>query len=400
MSQRVAFFTDSFHETNGVALTSRQFAAYARERGLPFFCVHAGPETRHRKEGAFETYELRSSRFVLPLEHDLKFDLFFLRRRAEVRAALAAFQPDIVHITGPSHCGMLGAFLAHDLRVPLVASWHTNIHEFGGRRLGKLLRRWPTLIRGSLSRAAESASLAAALRYYQLARVTFAPNPELTRLLESRTGKPSFLMERGIDTNAFHPSRRTRQDGPFTIGCVGRLSAEKNVRAFGEIERILLAAGQKNFRFVVVGEGSERRWLRENLRNAELPGLLRGDALAAAYANMDVFVFPSETDTFGNVVLEAFASGVPCIVTPHGGPKFLVQNGVTGFVAPDAPAMASAILALFNDPARLDRMRAAARQSALSRSWPAVFASLYQHYPAQRRTSRSATGALPAAALS
>jgi glycosyltransferase involved in cell wall biosynthesis len=396
VTRRVAFFTDSFLETNGVALTSRQFAAYARERGLPFFCVHASAQTRHVRQGSCESYELRSSPFVLPLEHDLKFDLLFLRHRSKVRAALAAFQPDIVHITGPSHCGMLGALLAHDLRIPLVASWHTNIHEFGGRRLSKLLRHWPPALRFGLSRFAESASLAAALRFYQLARVTFAPNPELTQLLESRTGRPSFLMERGIDTGAFTPNRRTRRNGPFTIGYVGRLSAEKNVRALAEIERLLLEAGHTGFVFLVIGEGSERSWLRENLHHATLPGLLRGESLAEAYANMDVFLFPSETDTFGNVVLEAFASGVPCIVTPHGGPKFLVRNGVTGFVAPDTQTMASGIRALMSDPARHLRMREAARRSALARSWSEVFASVYSNYPAIQPSA----GALPAAALS
>ena len=108
--------------------------------------------------------------------------------------------------------------------------------------------------------------------------------------------------------------------------------AEKNVRFLAEL-RGLVAAGSPDFRLVVVGSGSEAGCLRANLRKATLTGILRGEELARAYADMDVFAFPSETDTFGNVVLEALSSGVPAVVTTAGGPKFLVESGVTGFVA-------------------------------------------------------------------
>ena len=110
---------------------------------------------------------------------------------------------------------------------------------------------------------------------------------------------------------------------------------KKRVRVLRDVEQALLGAGQRNFRFLIVGDGHERAWLRANLRHAEFTGVLRGEALARAYANMDVFAFPSHTDTFGNVVLEAMASGVPPVVTSSGGPKYLVTTGWTGFVAWD-----------------------------------------------------------------
>ena len=90
--------------------------------------------------------------------------------------------------------------------------------------------------------------------------------------------------------------------------------------------------GVGGVRFLIVGHGSEEAALRRELHEAEFAGVLRGEALAQAYANMDVLVFPSHTDTFGNVVLEALASGVPAVVTPDGGPKFIVRDGETGFV--------------------------------------------------------------------
>jgi len=134
---RVAFFTDSFHEANGVALTSRQFDQFARARGYPFFSVHAGPATKCVKDGAYESFELANSRATLHLEHDLFFDLGFARHRRRVIEALREFGPDLVHVTGPGHMGLLGALCAKALRAPLVASWHTNVHEFGARRLAK-----------------------------------------------------------------------------------------------------------------------------------------------------------------------------------------------------------------------------------------------------------------------
>lgn len=363
MVPRVAFFTDSFHEANGVALTSRMFAAFAKSRFHPFFSVHAGPRTAHWKRGAFETYEVANSGWALPLEHDLAFDLGFVRHRGALAKALKAFQPDLIHVTGPGHLGMLGAMLAHEMGVPLAASWHTNVHEFASRRL----RAFPAAVAG----VAERLSLDLAIRFYKLAKVLFAPNPELVAMLASRTGKPVHLMQRGIDTDLFSPAHRPEGARPFTVGYVGRLSPEKNVRLLAELG---------DHRLLIVGEGSEREWLRRNLRNAELPGLLHGETLARVYASMDVFVFPSETDTFGNVILEAAASGVPAIVSGAGGPKFLVEPGVTGIVARNAQDFRAAVTRLAAEPETVRRMGAAAREKALERRWSAVFQGVYRAY--------------------
>jgi len=141
----------------------------------------------------------------------------------------------------------------------------------------------------------------------------------------------------------------------------------------------LVAQGQSNFRFLVIGHGDEEQTLRARMPHADFPGVLRGEALAQAYASMDLFVFPSHTDTFGNVVLEALASGVPAIVTPDGGPRYIVQEGVTGHIAPD-PDFTAAIASVMADPARLAAMRHAARAYALTASWDAVFEGVYEGY--------------------
>jgi glycosyltransferase involved in cell wall biosynthesis len=377
---RVAFFTDSFHEVNGVALTSREFAAFAQRRRYPFFSVHAGPETRHWREGTFETFEIANSKVVLGLEHDLAFDMLFLRHYQRMRRRLEEFRPDVVHLTGPSHAGLLGLLLAHQMRVPIAASWHTNLHEFASRRLAKKMEWLSEGARRGVARFTERATLDITLQFYRMARVLFAPNPELVDMLNTRLRRPSYLMQRGIDTNLFSPARRTRENGEFTVGFVGRLSPEKNVRLLAGLEAALHAAGLEDCRFLIVGDGSERDWLVKNMKRAVLPGILRAADLWAAYANMDVFVFPSVTDTFGNVILESMASGVPAVVTASGGPRYLVQSGVNGYIANTTEEIVRAVLHLRLSKARRARMAADARATALSYSWDNVFDRIYQRY--------------------
>ena len=378
---RVAFFTDSFHEVNGVALTSRQFVQFAGQSRYPFFSVHAGPTTRHWKEDELETLEVAHSPFVLQLERDLRFDLLFYRHHSVLSQKLREFRPNLVHVTGPSHTGMLGAMLAYELKVPLVASWHTNLHEFASRRVEQQLSWVASPWRRSAVQWTESETLKWTLRFYRFAKLLFAPNPELFEMLAAATGRPSYLMKRGIDTDLFCPSRRTRKNNDeFVIGFVGRLSPEKHVRLFADMERSLRENGILNYRFLIVGDGSERSWLEEHLMHATLPGVLSGAALAEAYANMDVFVFPSETDTFGNVVLEAMASGVPVIVSKYGGPKFLVQPGQNGYVAGSFEEFVDAVMDLRSHPHLHAHMAQGARATALRHSWSAVFEQVYARY--------------------
>ena len=391
---RVAFFTDSFYEVNGVALTSRQFDAFGQRRRLPFLSVHAGSETRLEKQGLYWRYEIRRSGLSFNLEKssELSFDTLMWSRRFEVLRIVREFRPDLVHVTGPGDFGMLGAWLAHRLRVPLAASWHTNVHEYAARRLHKALSFLPEAAVDRLATAAESGSLRATAVFYRLARVLFAPNHELVRLLSELTGKDCYLMQRGVDAHLYTPERREPGDRPFTIGYVGRLSAEKNVRFLAEVERALLDAGRTDFRFLIAGSGAEVEWLQANMKTAEFLGVIKGQELATAYANMDVFAFPSFTDTFGNVILEAQASGVPPVVTTGGGPKFLVTPGVTGYVAANKGAFIDCIIELMNAPDLQRRMSAAARQHACALSWDVEFEKMYAVYDsvAPRQASSAA----------
>ncbi len=379
---RVAYFPDSFHEINGVAHTSRHFETFARRRNLPFLCVRAGErEPSFSQDGNVWTLELPRGALSFSLEKDLRFDPVFPRHVPTIEEALARFQPDLIHITGPSEVGILGAGLAGAFGLPLAASWHTNVHEYAARRSEWLLRLLPAPAAETAAHTIEEVSLAIAARFYSFAQVLFAPNAGLCAQLEQATGRPCFLMPRGVDADLFHPRKRNRavNDRERVLGFVGRLSIEKNIALLATIQRELEAMGVADFHFLIVGHGAEQDCLRANLPRAELPGVLQGEALSAAYANMDVFVFPSHTDTFGNVVLEAMASGVPAVVTPDGGPKTIVRDGETGHIVPDE-GFAGAIAGLLADPAQHAAMRVAARAYAETASWDAVFEGVYAAY--------------------
>jgi len=379
---RVAYFPDSFHEVNGVAHTSRHFEAFARRRNLPFLCVRAGDRAQAViEDGNVWTLELPRGFLSFALEKDLRFDPAFLRHIPLIGEVLERFKPDLIHITGPSEVGMLGAGLAHHFGLPLAASWHTNVHEYAARRSGWFLRLLPKRHSAGAGQKIEDLSMAVAAQFYSVAQVLFAPNPELCALLERTTGRSCHLMPRGVDAELFHPAKRNRnpEDRDLVLGFVGRLSVEKNVALLAQVQEELERMGVTNFRFLIVGHGGLENWLRERLPRAEFTGVLKGEALAEAYASMDLFVFPSHTDTFGNVVLEALASGVPAIVTPDGGPRTIVHDGVTGRVVSDAD-FASAVAAVLADPARHAQMRHAARSYALTASWDSVFEGLYAAY--------------------
>lgn len=190
------------------------------------------------------------------------------------------------------------------------------------------------------------------------------------------------ILPRGLDTALFHPDRRddslrTRWGlGPDDVALlyVGRISKEKNLEVFVAAAP-LLARTAPRVKMIFVGDGPYLAELREALPGAVFTGYLAGQELARAFASGDIFGFPSTTDTFGNVILEAMASGLPCIVSDIGGPRELVREGQTGTItrALNAGDFAEAVAALANDPALRARMAKAARSEVANRDWSEAF---------------------------
>jgi len=379
-SLRIAFFPDAYNEVDGVANTSRHFEAFAKNRELQFLTVHAGPRKEIVTAGSVTRVQLPRSPFTFPLDRTHEYDLAFWRHYREVAILVQDFDPDVVQITGPSDVGMLGALIAHKLNVPLAANWQTNLHQYARSRLSPALSLLAKSLSTKLLSAVERWTLRAAMRFYKIPRLLFAPNREMVTLLEQRTGKPCFLMSHSVDTAVFSPEFRDREGGPLRIGYVGRLTAEKNVRLLAQIEHALLTRGHRDFRMVVVGDGAEGKWLAKNMRQAEFTGVLTGRDLSRAFANMDLFVFPSETDTFGLVVLEALASGVPAVVSSVGGPKDTVQHCTTGYIANNLEEFVAFTDLLLTQPDLLSSMGLAARLYALSTSWEQIFEGMCKAY--------------------
>jgi len=378
---RIAYFPDGFHEADGVATVARHFEAYAKRQDVPFLMVHAGPRGQLLRDGPVTRLELPRGPLKFPLDRAHDFDPLFLRYYRRVAVLVKEFRPDFVQITGPSDVGILGALVAHKLKVPLAAFWQTNLPQYASSRVSQALSFLPAAVACPVARLARRSSSMATARFYKIPNFAFAPNPEIVEELANATGKPCFPMGHGVDTESCHPKFRDRPaGGPFIIGYVGRLTAEKNVRWLVDLEKFLYARGHRDFVLLVVGGGAEEPWLRHNLRSAKFSGILRGEELSRAYANMDLLAFPSETETFGLVVLEALSSGVPTVVTAGGGPKYTVRHGETGYVARDFPAFAASVEILMTEPNTLLRMRENCRRYAETNSWQHAFQGIYTVY--------------------
>jgi len=224
---RVAFFSDSFHGADGVATTCRNITNAAGRRGWSLLAVHAAERCQHWNDGSLEFLELDRGPVSFELDRRLRFDLLFVRHFARVLKAVRKFRPDVVHVTGPGDVGITGVQVAQTLGLPLVAAWHTNVHEFAARRLWKLAAPLPEAPRRALTATAEQLVLWACLRYYRIARVVLAPNIEQMRIVNAYTRKPVFPMRRGVDTQLFSPTKRDTCDNVFRLGYVGRLRPEK-----------------------------------------------------------------------------------------------------------------------------------------------------------------------------
>ena len=255
---RVAFFSCVYHEVDGVAETSRQFEAFARREQLPFLMVHAGPQDETRTEGSVTRVQFQRSPMNFPLDQAHDYDLLFLRHYRKLEPLLREFHPEVVQITGPSDVGTLGAYVAHKMRIPLAASWQTNLHQYARRRVAAGVSFLPKDVGAKLADLAERLSFRASARFYKIPRLLFAPNQEMIQVLEAATGKPCYLMSHAVDTTVFSPELRRRTDGPFRIGYVGRLTTEKSVRAMARLEQALLDRGHRDFQFVIVKKNAEQ----------------------------------------------------------------------------------------------------------------------------------------------
>jgi glycosyltransferase involved in cell wall biosynthesis len=263
------------------------------------------------------------------------------------------------------------AVIARVMDVPVLGSYHTELAVYAGLRTAD-----PKL--EFLARAAIAA-------FYEQCNVVLSPSPASDEVLrsmgiaEERIGR----WDRGVDIERFSPAKRDDDllPGEITVLYVGRLTKEKGADLLADA---FLAARERDPRLhlCLAGGGPEEGALRERLgEHATFLGWLEGDELARAYASADLFLFASRTDTFGQVLLEAQASGLPVIAVAEGGPCAIVEDGVTGLLRPaDAATLADAVLELAAAPLQRERLAQRELEAVRERTWARSLARLAGGY--------------------
>jgi glycosyltransferase involved in cell wall biosynthesis len=210
--------------------------------------------------------------------------------------------------------------------------------------------------------------------YYRKPIFNMAPTNIVCSMINQRFKRPTKVFRRGIDIERFHPSKARKKNGK-TVLYVSRLAVEKNVdmlRGFSE--------DVPNGRLVMVGDGPERKKLEREIPEAEFKGFLTGEPLAQEYASADLFIFPSITETYGNVVQEAMASGLPVVLDSRGASSELVRHGIDGFHYSSKEEMFNMINTLLKDDKMRSDMGDQARIAMEERTWERVFDTVYQGY--------------------
>jgi phosphatidylinositol alpha 1,6-mannosyltransferase len=288
-----------------------------------------------------------------------------------LRGVLLGHGTDLVHLASPFLLGASGAAAASRLSLPTVAVHQTDVPGYA-RVYG-------------LGRLAEAIAWRRLRRIHNAADRTLAPSTASAAELDSRGIARVWLWGRGVDTERFHPAKRSialRRElaprGELLVGYVGRLAIEKRVDLLAGV------AAVPGVRLVIVGAGPAAEAVRRALPAALFLGQRQGEELARIYASLDVFVHAGAHETFGQTLQEAAASGLPVVAPAAGGPLDLVQDGVTGYlVTPgSAAALAAAVTGLATDPGLRAAMGRAARKKLLGRSWSALGDELIGHYQA------------------
>ncbi len=275
---------------------------------------------------------------------------------------------DVVQSSTPCPMGLFARRVARRNSVPLISLYHTALDQYAEIRFRKML--------GYLGgRAMGSFMTGWIRRYYNKADLILAPSFWVKGELEKIFKPPVDVLSRGVNTEKFHPRNRSRGNGKVHAIYVGRVALEKNLPML-----VKIFEGRDDVELTVVGDGPYLKDMKKSLPEANFPGRLDGDALHRAYADGDIFVFPSRTDTLGNVVLEAMSSGVPAIVTNSMGPQELVDEGKTGFVVSNEEEFERALDRLIGDENLRKEMGRNAREFAKTRSWDSIYEQLLVYY--------------------
>jgi glycosyltransferase involved in cell wall biosynthesis len=370
---RIGHFTDTFYDTNGVALTIQQQVEVALRTGKAMQVITCNEDPAGSTPGVktftpVGTYELpeynSQKLFYPPLLEMLRYsyEQGFTR----------------IHSATPGPIGLAALAIARILKVPFCGTYHTQLPQYAQSLTGDA--------------AMEELTWKFVIWYYDQMDIIYAPSESTRQELIERGIRPSkvVLYPRGVDVQRFSPQARNGfykhrfgVTADVKLLYVGRISKEKKLDILAEaFDRIY--ARNPGVHLVVVGDGPFLEEMRNRLRGrpCTFTGALTGNDLVRAYASADLFVFPSTTDTFGNVILEAQACGLPVVVTDQGGPQENMRPDKTGLVVPghDMAALSEALEHLISHPQERENMGRAARRYMEARSFDAAFLQTWESY--------------------
>jgi glycosyltransferase involved in cell wall biosynthesis len=356
---RVAILADGIGGTHGVTRVIQEI----RQRGVHGFEIEVlgtDPDVDRRLSAVAEV--------EVPLYPGLKVGVPSLTAAVSTLAD-GAF--DVIHVCSPGPVGIAGALLSRATGVPLVGSYHTELAAYAGLRSGE-------------QRLADAAKLTVGA-FYRACDLVLSPSPASDAALAQVGIAPERVArwDRGVDTQRFDPGLRgtIALEGAINVLYVGRISTEKGADLLAQA---FLAAHERDPRLqlVLAGGGPEQQRLAARLgARASFLGWLEGSELAAAYASADIFLVPSHTDTFGQVILEAQASGLPIVAVAAGGPLALIEDRISGLLCePEARALADAVLELAASPLLRERLARAGLAAARERTWEKALERLGDGY--------------------
>ncbi|MFD1774059.1 glycosyltransferase family 4 protein [Paenibacillus rhizophilus] len=367
---RIAFFTDSFYpQINGVSNTLMYLSQYLTRSGIEHMFFAPDYETDEPEASGIPVVRFKGFTPHIYPDCRLSFPPY-----PKVIEQLSHFKPDVVHIVTELGIGWSGLRAARALNIPIVMSYHTSFDKY------LQFYHMPYL----------SKALWAYMRWFHsFALVNLAPSRSTMQELTRRGIQNLDLWPRGIDLERFHPghySPKLRQEmgvsEEIVFLYVGRIAVEKGLRTLADSIAVVNQRYGQQVKWVFTGEGPYLpELIAKKIPNAIFTGSRRGDELAAIYASADVFIFPSGTETFGNVLLEAMASGLPVICTDSGGVTDFTENHQNALVCKygSVPELTRAIVKMLN-PHNRTILGARALETAKSRGWDAVFDRLMLQY--------------------
>lgn len=368
---KIAIFTDTFYpDINGVARTLKRFSNYLDAQHISFKIF--APDLESGEYVSSHVHRFKSLSFFLYPECRLAFPNLL-----HIKAELQKFEPDLIHVATPFNIGLCGVYFAKKLNIPLVGSYHTDfdhyLHYYDLQFLSKILWKYMNWFHRSCEKL-------------------FVPSNETLEQLKQHGFTNLEIWPRGVECQVFHPfydkkavRKQYAVSKKYLLTYVGRLAPEKDVRTLLAVAKSLPPELNENIHWLVIGGGPLREELeKEAPINMRFTGYLKEDQLAEVYSASDLFVFPSPTETFGNVVLEALASGTPVIGANAGGVKNIIKPGINGYLCKPGhiQEFAEVIVKLLSNDGLRKQMGWEGRNYALTQKWDKIFEKLLWHYAA------------------